>query len=254
MRKKIIIGNWKMNHTISETSKYIKEFNKLLKNENLKLDFGIAAPFVCLPEAKQTIKDLKSKMILSAQDCHFEKAGAFTGCISYEQLKDMAIKYVIVGHSERRAMFNDTDEIVNKKLLALVNSKMIPILCVGEALEEREAKQQNKVVTNQLKKNLKGIDKEQMKSIIIAYEPVWAIGTGKSATMEDAVSMCKHIRKTIASIYDDETAKKVRIQYGGSVNDTNVKAYLSNEDIDGALVGGASLDASKFLKLLKEVY
>ncbi len=254
MRKKIIIGNWKMNHTISETSKYIKDFAKLLKDEKLKLDFGIAPSFICLPKALETIKDTKLKMILSAQDSHFEKSGAFTGNVSYAQLSDMGIKYAIIGHSERRAMFNDTDEVINKKVKALVANKMIPILCVGEVLEQREAKEQNKVVKAQLKADLKGIDALQMQSIIIAYEPVWAIGTGKSASKQDAVEMCQFIRKTIASMYDEQTASKVRIQYGGSVNDSNVKEYLACEDIDGALVGGASLDPAKFIKLLKEVY
>ncbi len=180
---------------------------------------------------------------------HFEENGAFTGEVSPVALQDLGVKYVILGHSERREMFNETDESVNKKTLAAFKHNLTPIVCVGETLEQRENNETNELVGNQVKKALAGLSDDQVKQTVIAYEPIWAIGTGKSSTAEDANEVCAHIRQVVAEEFSQEAADAVRIQYGGSVKPANIKEYMAQSDIDGALVGGASLEPQSFLQL-----
>ncbi|MGL5246508.1 MAG: triose-phosphate isomerase [Mycoplasmoidaceae bacterium] len=252
MRKKLIIGNWKMNKTKKEILDFVKDFQNEIKNLNLNCDYGVAPSSIYLDFTKEAFKD-NNKIIISAQDAHFEEKGAFTGANSWSQLKDIGIKYSIIGHSERREMFGDTNTVVNKKITKLLQEKIVPILCVGESLEDRESGNANNVVSKQLEMALIGIEEDKIKSLVIAYEPIWAIGTGKSATSQDAENMCCEIRTKIKCLFGEEIANKIIILYGGSVNDKNGKEYLSQENIDGALVGGASLDAKLFVSLLKVV-
>ena len=192
-------------------------------------------------------------MKISAQNAHFEDNGAFTGEISPKALADLGVEYVIIGHSERREMFNETDESVNKKAKAIFNHGMTPIICCGETLEQREAGETNAFVSGQIKAALEGLSEEQVSSSVIAYEPIWAIGTGKSSSSNDANEVCAEIRETVRSLYSDKAADSVRIQYGGSVKPENIAEYMAQPDIDGALVGGASLDAASYLALLEAV-
>ncbi|MGL4616690.1 MAG: triose-phosphate isomerase [Mycoplasmoidaceae bacterium] len=252
MRKKLIIGNWKMNKTKKEILDFVKDFQKEIKNLNLKCDYGFAPSSIYLDFTKEAFKE-NNKVIISAQDAHFEDKGAFTGSNSWSQLKDIGIKYSIIGHSERREMFGDTNTVVNKKTTKLLQEKIVPILCVGESLEDRESGNANNVVTKQLELALIGIEENEIKNLVIAYEPIWAIGTGKSATSKDAEDMCREIRTKIKCLFGEEISDKIIILYGGSVNEKNGKEYLSQENIDGALVGGASLDAKLFVSLLKVV-
>ena len=187
----------------------------------------------------------------AAQNMHFEDSGAFTGEISPVALEDLGVKYVIIGHSERREMFNETDEAVNKKVIAAFNHHLLPIVCVGETLEQRESGIAKEFVKNQVQKALVGLTEEQAKSVVIAYEPIWAIGTGKSSTAQDANEMCAYIRSVVVDQFSSDVAAAIRVQYGGSVKPENIKEYMAQEDIDGALVGGASLDATSFLQLLE---
>ncbi|AHF61389.1 triosephosphate isomerase [Spiroplasma mirum ATCC 29335] len=245
MRKQIIIGNWKMHKTVRETVDFIQEVDKEVAG--ITVESGVGVPFTSLAVAKENAKNL----IIAAQNCHFESQGAFTGEISVEMLQDLNITHVIIGHSERREMFNETDETVNKKAKKLLAKGMVPIICCGETLTQYEKKQTNEVVTRQIEKALEGINEEDVKTIVIAYEPIWAIGTGKTATAQIAQDVCRVIRDKIASLYDDVVANDIRIQYGGSVKPDNIKELLSQTDIDGALVGGASLEPSSFLGLVK---
>ncbi|WP_342252634.1 triose-phosphate isomerase [Spiroplasma endosymbiont of Amphibalanus improvisus] len=243
--KNIIIGNWKMNKTNSETIAFIKEVDK--KCKKIDVVAGIAVPALNLETAVKHTKNL----LVVAQNCHFEEKGAFTGEISAEMLKEIGVHHVIIGHSERRQMFNETDETVNKKLKKLLSLSMTPILCCGEELSVFEKKQTKKFVNDQLTKALKDITEEQVQKIIIAYEPIWAIGTGKSATNEIAETTIKNIRDHLASLYNQEVADQIAIQYGGSVKPENVKGILEQPNINGALVGGASLEPQMFLGLVK---
>lgn len=252
MRKKLIIGNWKMNKTKSEILSFVKDFQNEIKNLDLNCDYGIAPSSIYLDFTKEAFKD-NNKIIISAQDAHFEEKGAFTGSNSWSQIKDIGIKYSIIGHSERREMFGDNNTVVNKKTAKLLEEKIVPILCVGESLEDRESGKANDFVTQQLEMALIGIKENEIKDLVIAYEPIWAIGTGKSATSQDAEDMCAEIRNKIKCLYGEEIANKIIILYGGSVNEKNGKEYLSQNNIDGALVGGASLDAKLFVSLLKVV-
>jgi len=246
MRKQIIIGNWKMFKTNSEAVKFIQNIeSKLTIKENLIA--GIAAPAIMLADIKKSSKNL----VIAAQNCYFEKEGAFTGEISIPMLKDINVNYVVIGHSERRDIFGETDELINSKVKALLDSNLTPILCCGESLETYESGKTIEWVKSQIEKNLKDVTTEQAKKIVIAYEPIWAIGTGKVATPEIAQSVCKEIRQIIKNIYNEEVANEVLIQYGGSVKPENIKEILAQEDIDGALVGGASLVEDSYLGLLK---
>lgn len=211
-------------------------------------------PVVCSPALflGQLVDEVKgTELKIGAQNMHFEEQGAFTGEVSPVALKDLGVQYVIIGHSERREMFNETDESVNRKVMAAFKHGLTPIVCVGESLEEREAGQTNALVGEQVKKALQGLDEAQVKQVVIAYEPIWAIGTGKSSSAEDANEVCAHIRQVVADVFSNEAANSIRIQYGGSVKPANIKEYMAQPDIDGALVGGASLEAQSFLQLLE---
>ncbi|WP_342266305.1 triose-phosphate isomerase [Spiroplasma endosymbiont of Villa modesta] len=246
-RKKIIIGNWKMYKNIEETQFFLNEFNKLIKTKNIKYDYGIAASFTNLPLLKM---NKTSALIIAAQNCHYETEGAYTGEISIKMLKDMMVSHVIIGHCERRMYFNEVDETINKKIHSLFNANIIPILCCGETLNQYENKETNEVIKNQIKLALKNIKAENIAKLVIAYEPIWAIGTGKTATAQQAQTVCKMIREFISELYNKNVAEQVRIQYGGSVKPDNIKLILSEPDIDGALVGGASLVPQSFFDLL----
>nr|WP_300006359.1 triose-phosphate isomerase [Tissierella sp.] len=245
MRTPIIAGNWKMNNNIAESLELIKgiKAHKLDKD----VEQVVFVPFTDLQAVKEAIKGTDIK--LGAQNMHFEESGAYTGEISASMLCEIGVDYVLVGHSERRQYFNETDETVNKKIKASLKNNMKPILCVGETLEQREAKEEKDVVKAQITKALEGIKDEELEQIVVAYEPIWAIGTGKTASSSDAEDMIAFIRETIGSLYG-ELSQKVRIQYGGSVKPSNIKELMEKEEIDGALVGGASLKAEDFVQLV----
>ncbi|MDX8363902.1 triose-phosphate isomerase [Cytobacillus sp. IB215665] len=247
MRKPIIAGNWKMNKVLSEAVSFVDEVKGLVPAPS-KVDSVVCAPALFLEKlvASTTNTDLK----IGAQNMHFENSGAFTGEISPVALEDLRVSYVIIGHSERREMFAETDETVNKKTKAAFDHQLTPIVCCGETLEQREAGQTNDLVADQVRKALDGLTSEQAKQTVIAYEPIWAIGTGKSSTSADANAVCEHIRSVIAEQFSQEVADATRIQYGGSVKPENINEYMAQPHIDGALVGGASLDPKSFLQLL----
>ena len=247
IRIPLIAGNWKMYKTTAEAKAFAEEFSKLYKDTDVRA--AICAPFTQLVALKEAFAGTNVK--LGAQNVHFEDEGAFTGEISVEMLKEIGVDYCIIGHSERREYFAETDETVNLKLKKLFSSSdIIPILCVGENLSEREAGNAFDVVEGQLKADLEGIDKADVSKLVIAYEPIWAIGTGKTATPEQAGEMCAHIRNIVEKLYDEDTCDSVIIQYGGSVKPENASEIMNMDEIDGALVGGASLDASKFIKIV----
>jgi triosephosphate isomerase (TIM) len=249
MRKPIIAGNWKMHKTLSEAKSFVEEVKGLVP-ANDKIESVICAPALFLERLVEAAKGTDVK--IGAQNMHFEESGAFTGEISPVALADIGVNYVILGHSERREMFNETDEGVNKKTLTAFGHNLIPIVCCGETLEQREAGQTNELVGNQIKIALTGLTEEQAKQTVIAYEPIWAIGTGKSSSATDANETCAHIRSVVAEQFSPEVAAAIRIQYGGSVKPSNIGEYMAQPDIDGALVGGASLEAGSFLQLLEE--
>ncbi|KMY51769.1 triose-phosphate isomerase [Peribacillus loiseleuriae] len=248
MRKPIIAGNWKMNKTLSEAKSFIEEVKTLVPSSD-KVDSVVCAPALFLDQLVTAAKGTEVK--IGAQNMHFEENGAFTGEISPVALSDIGVNYVVIGHSERREMFNETDESVNKKALAAFKHNLVPIVCCGETLEERESGKTNDLVGDQIAKALEGMTEEQVQNTVIAYEPIWAIGTGKSSTAQDANEVCAHIRSVVASQFSKNTADAVRIQYGGSVKPENIKEYMAQSDIDGALVGGASLEPNSFLQLLE---
>ena len=247
MRTPIIAGNWKMNKTVTEAREFMESLSTLPKSSDVET--VICAPFIHLTTLIDLAKD--TPLVIGAENAHYENSGAFTGEVSPHALNDMGIEYVILGHSERREYFNETDELINKKVHAVYSNGMIPIICVGESESEREANEQNNIVTEQVTKAMEGLTDEQAKSIVIAYEPIWAIGTGKSATENDAGEMATVIREHVQTIYNEQVASSVRIQYGGSVKPENIKQYMAQTDIDGALVGGASLKADSFVQLLE---
>ncbi|ACK42412.1 MULTISPECIES: triose-phosphate isomerase [Dictyoglomus] len=248
MRRKIIAANWKMYKTCAETESFIKEFKELSKGYEEK-EIVICPPFTSLYVANKLLEDTPIK--LGAQNMFWEKEGAYTGEISPIMLKDLNCSYVIIGHSERRQYFSETNDMINKKLKSAFEYELIPIFCVGEKWEEREKGKTEEVITEQVKKGLQGLEKEKVEKIVIAYEPVWAIGTGHSAKGEDANEVAKLIRRIISEIYDEEVSQKVRIQYGGSVNPQNIKEFLAQSEIDGALVGGASLKPQSFWDIVR---
>ncbi|EXJ22668.1 Triosephosphate isomerase [Alkalibacterium sp. AK22] len=248
MRKPIIAGNWKMNKTSTEAASFIDGvLGKIPASD--KVDAVIGAPSLFLQSLIDLTVDTDLK--IAAQNCYFEDEGAFTGEISPKALQDIGAAYVIIGHSERRELFHETDEEINKKAHAVIKHNMVPIICVGETLEQKEAGQTNTLVADQVKAALAGLSGDQVKDVVIAYEPIWAIGTGKTATAEDANDTISVVRQTVASIYSQDVADAVRIQYGGSVKPANIKELMAQPDIDGALVGGASLEADSFLQLLE---
>ncbi len=238
MRKKIIAGNWKMNYCVNKAEEFVSQIKDTI-NTN-EVDVVICPNFVALDRISDLIDG--TNISLGAQNVYFEDKGAYTGETSVNMLAAVGVKYCIVGHSERRQYFNETNEIVNKKAKKLLEKDISPIVCVGETLEERESNKMFEVVEKQVKESLDGIENISIANkVIVAYEPIWAIGTGKTATAQQANEMCKYIRDVISKMYDEETAQKVRIQYGGSVKPNNANEILNMSDIDGALVGGASL-------------
>ena len=246
MRRKVIAGNWKMNMLPNETIQFIEELAPLVKDTDNEVI--LCVPYTDLFYALLTAQNTNIK--IGAQNMHFAENGAFTGEVSGKMLKSINVEYVIIGHSERRQYFNETDESVNKKVKAAFENGLKPIVCVGETLEQREAGKVEEIITNQTKLALEGLTNEQVENTIIAYEPIWAIGTGKTATKEDANDAVKAIRNKIAEIYGQNVADRVIIQYGGSVKSSNAKELFSMSDIDGALVGGASLKSEEFSKIV----
>ncbi len=234
MRKPIIVGNWKMNKTIAETKAFVEAVDPAVTD---KADWGIATPYLALATAKENAKNL----IVAAENLHFKDSGAYTGEVSAAMLKEIGIEWTIIGHSERRQYFGETDETVNAKMLQAFNNDITPIVCVGETLEEYEKGITKDVVKTQTVAAFKDVCPKCAAKAVIAYEPVWAIGTGKTATNEIAQDVCAYIRSVMADLYGQEVADQVRIQYGGSVKPEGLKALLEQPDIDGALVGGASL-------------
>lgn len=245
MRKPLIAANWKMNLTLQEAKDFANELKKTTFDYKNK-DVLIAPPSLYLTEMIKILKKVK----LSAQNIHFESTGAFTGEISADMLLSLGVKWTIIGHSERRQLFGETDEMINKKVLKALDKGLNVILCVGELLNEREAQIEKEIVISQLGLNLNNISSEQMKQVVIAYEPVWAIGTGKTAKSEDAEEMHKTIRDFIKKKYGRKIANNIRILYGGSVKPDNIKELMSMNNIDGVLVGGASLKFDSFLKII----
>ena len=246
MRKKVIAGNWKMNMLPNEAIKFIEELTPLVKNtEN---EVILCVPYIDLFYSVLSAQNTNIK--IGAQNVHFEPKGAYTGEVSAQMLKSINVEYVIIGHSERRQYFGETDETVNKKIKSAFENNLKPIVCVGETLEQREKGTTIDVITKQTELALDGLTNEQVENIIIAYEPIWAIGTGKTATSEDANNAIKSIRDKICQIYGQNVSERVIIQYGGSVKSTNAKELFEMSDIDGGLVGGASLDAKEFSKIV----
>ena len=246
MRRKVIAGNWKMNMLPNETISFIEELTPLVKDT--KNEVILCVPYTDLFYALLNVQGTNIK--IGAQNMHWAENGAYTGEVSGQMLKSIGVEYVIIGHSERRQYFAETDETVNKKIKAALANNLKPIVCVGETLEQRESGQTEKIVTDQVEKAFEGINTSDLEKIIIAYEPIWAIGTGKTATKEDANTTIMQIRKKIAEIYGQNEANGVIIQYGGSVKSSNAKELFEMSDIDGGLVGGASLKAEEFSKIV----
>jgi triosephosphate isomerase len=248
MSKIIIAGNWKMYKTISEAIELANGLKRDLYNIQ-NLETVICPPYTCLDQVSELISE--SNIKLGAQDMHWEPEGAFTGEVSVLMLKDLGCKYVIIGHSERRQYFSETNETVNKKALTALKYNIIPIVCVGERIEERQAGKTFQVVQDHVKNSLKNVPKEELIKVVIAYEPVWAIGTGLTATPEQAQEVHSFIRKLLTEMSDKETAQDITIQYGGSVKPENIKELIKQKDIDGALVGGASLKLDSFVAIVR---
>ncbi len=247
MRRKLIAGNWKMNKTVDEAKTLAKEIVEVAKNAS-NTDVMIAPTFVCLSEVNNIVKGTNVK--LGCQNVYFEESGAYTGEISADMLKSVGVEYVILGHSERRSIFGETDEIINKKIKKTLEKGLIPVFCIGETLEERKAGKEEEVVNSQTKNGLAGLSEVDAAKVVIAYEPVWAIGTGETATPEQADSIHKTIRTTLGSMYSQNLADGMKILYGGSMNDANAKELLGKENIDGGLIGGAALVADKFATII----
>lgn len=250
MRKPIIAANWKMNKTLEEAKQFIKEVKGLVPEEDM-VDAVVCAPALYLDHLTNASEGRAVKV--GAQNMYPQDSGAFTGEISPYALHDLGVDFVILGHSERRQLFGETDEFVHKKVLAAFQNELTPIVCVGESLEERQAQKTEDVIGEQVQQALQGLTEEQVSQVVLAYEPIWAIGTGKSSTADDADDVCSFIRSVIRKIYSADTADAVRIQYGGSVKPDNIETFLAKDDIDGALVGGASLDPASFVQLLEAV-
>lgn len=248
MRRKVIAGNWKMNMLPNEAIEFITRLTQTAKQS--KSEIILCVPYIDLFYSLLTAQDTPIK--IGAQNMHHKESGAYTGEISGKMLKSIHVEYVIIGHSERRKYFAETDEIVNLKLQAAFENNLKPILCVGETLEQREAGKAQEVITKQIEADLTGLTKEQVQNTIIAYEPIWAIGTGKTATVEDANKAIKQIREKIQELYGEQTAQNAILLYGGSVSAGNSKELLSASQIDGALIGGASLKIEEFEKIVKD--
>ena len=246
MRRPIIAGNWKMYKTPSEAVSLIEELKPLVKDAQAEV--VVCPPFICLPAAKEALEG--SNIKLGAQNMYWEEQGAFTGEVAPGMLKEAGVEYVIIGHSERRQYFGETDEMVNKKVLSAVSHNLIPIICVGETLEQREQGVTEKVVDTQTRAALKGLTADVADRVVIAYEPVWAIGTGRTASSDDANEVIGYIRKVVESVLRSQAAAQIRILYGGSVKPDNAAELMNMPEIDGGLVGGASLKAQDFSKIV----
>jgi len=251
-RRPLISGNWKMNLNHWETVATLDKLRYLLPSSDLHdVDVSVHPPFTDIRSAQTFLESEKAAIALGAQNCHWEDKGAFTGEVSPLFLAKLNVAYVIVGHSERRELFGETDEMVNRKLKAVLGHGMTPILCVGETLAEREAEATQDKVTGQVRAGLVGVDAGQVADLVVAYEPIWAIGTGRTATAADAQTVCAWIRATVAEVAGDPAAASVRIQYGGSVKGDNATELMAQPDIDGALVGGASLNPEEFAHIVR---
>ncbi len=250
MRKPIIAGNWKMNKTAAEAKAFAEAVKGAIPSKDI-VDSVVGSPALFLQELVAEAKG--TELQISAQNCYFENAGAYTGETSPAALADLGVTYVIIGHSERREYFHETDEDINKKAKAIFANGMTPILCCGESLETYEAGKTAEWIEGQITAGLSGLTDAQVSELVIAYEPIWAIGTGKSADANIADDICGVVRATVEKLYGKEVAEKVRIQYGGSVKPENIAEYLAKENVDGALVGGASLEPQSFLALLEAV-
>ena len=247
MRKTIIAGNWKMNHTGAQVKSVLTELVADMAL-GVKPEVVVAPVFPYLETAVQLTQG--TAVHIAAQNMHFEESGAYTGEVSPSMLVDIGVEYVIIGHSERRTYFNETDETVNLKVKAALAHDLIPIMCCGETLQQREQGEMQRFIEGQIEAGLAGISKEEVENIVIAYEPIWAIGTGKTATVEQAQEVCALIRRKLEALYDINTADKISILYGGSVKSGNVGELTSSLDIDGGLVGGGSLKADEFTKII----
>ena len=248
-RKTIIAGNWKMNMTATETKKFAEELKHVMQQRVKWCETVICVPACNISVAVKAFKELR--IAIGAENVYFEPSGAFTGEMSAAMLSDLGVKYVIVGHSERRQYFCETDQMVNKKVHAVLGSGMYPIICVGESLEQRETGITDDLISLQVKSALSGVSADKLRHCIIAYEPIWAIGTGRTATADQAGEVCSNIRATIRSLYGARVARSVTIQYGGSMNPKNAAELLSKPDIDGGLIGGASLKPDQFMEIIK---
>jgi len=249
MRKQIIAANWKMNMLQAEASRFVEAL--LLEIDDVSdVDVVIVPPFTAIPRVTEALS-LAQNVKVGAQNMHWERNGAFTGEISAAMLRDLFVRYVVLGHSERRTLFGETDEVVNRKVGAAHEATLRPIVCVGETLEQRDRGNVEKILSIQLHGSLAGLDQKELQETVIAYEPIWAIGTGRNATPAQAQEAHAFIRHTLCGMSDDATADRIRIQYGGSVKPENARDLLSQPDIDGALVGGASLDARSFAEIIK---
>ena len=246
-RKTIIAGNWKMNKTASETKKFAEELKAIMPRAKW-CDVVVCVPAVNIPTAIKAFKDVR--VSVGAENVFYEKSGAFTGEVSADMLKDLGVKYVIIGHSERRQYFGETDFTVNKKVLAALATGLHPIICVGESLEQRELGITMELIALQIKSALAGVSADKLRKCVIAYEPIWAIGTGKTATAEQAGEVCSNIRAAIRGLYGARVARSVTIQYGGSMNPKNAAELLAQPDIDGGLIGGAALKPEQFVDII----
>ena len=247
MRKKVIAGNWKMNKTNAEAVEMLTELKELVKGiDNVGIIIG--APFTALSDAVKAVKG--SNIAIAAENVYPKDSGAYTGEVSPSMLKAIGVEYVILGHSERREYFKECDEFINEKVKAVLAAGMLPILCIGEKLEERESGKTGEVTETQIRGGLKDLTAEEVKKVIVAYEPVWAIGTGKTATPEMAQETHRQVRDVLVSMFGNETAEEMIIQYGGSMKPDNAVELLAQKDIDGGLIGGASLKASSFAEIV----
>ena len=249
MRKKIVAANWKMNMTQAESARFVESFLRDI-GDITDLEVVIIPPFTAIPRVSEAL-GRAHKIKIGAQNMYWEKSGAFTGEISAPLLRDLFVHYVVLGHSERRTLFGETDEIVNRKVRAALEGKLRPIVCVGETLQQRDKGNVEKILSTQLRGSLAGLSPKELRESVVAYEPVWAIGTGRNATPQQAQDAHAFIRRTLREMTDDTTAERVRIQYGGSVKPENARELMSQADIDGALVGGASLDPRSFAQICK---
>ncbi len=251
MRRKIIAGNWKMNQSLAQSESLAREIVTALEaiSQRESVDVVVCPTFIALAQVAKAVAG--SKVRVGAQDGHWENPGAFTGKVSFDMIRDAGAEYVILGHSEQRSYFQETDETVNRKVKKALAENLIPIVCIGETLEQREADQTEQVLSEQVKGSLKGLAPEQAIKLVLAYEPVWAIGTGKTATTQQAQDAHRFVRERLVELFGDSAAGAIRIQYGGSMKPENAAELLSQPDVDGGLIGGASLKASSFIDIIR---